>query len=184
MSWFYNHNYLKFASYFKSKYNKPEDYISDLFIESYEALWNNINNGRLTEDKLTTSLYQYMLGIAINMLKAGDRKTKELFKVNMFFKAADSVDESLDTRVQAKIQYEAEHAEDDEKQLEMEDFVDRAVSEMPPPCNEILRYFYWNKLSGNEIAEIMNYSNADSVKTQKNKCMNKLKPLVQRFRNL
>ena len=49
---------------------------------------------------------------------------------------------------------------------------------------ELLRRFYWDRLSGVEIAQAMNYSNADSVKTQKNKCMKKLKPIVEKFRRL
>lgn len=184
MSQFYNKNYDKFASYFKLNYGKSEEYVSDLYMESYEALWNNIHTDKLKEGRLTASMYQYMLGIAINMLKAGDRKTRELYKVNMFYKDAESQDESLDKAVQAKVQFEADHFEDEERYSELQDFVDRAVADMQPPCSELLRNFYWNRMSGDEIAKEMNYSNADSVKTQKNKCMKKLKPIVQQFRNL
>lgn len=184
MAQFYNQNYGKFTSYFKSKYGKSEEYVSDLYMESYEALWNNIHTDRLTLDKLTASMYQYMLGIAINMLKAGDRKTRDLYKVNMFYKDAESQDESLDERVQARVKYEADHAEDEEIYADLQDFVERAVADMQPPCNELLRNFYWNRMSGEEIAVEMKYSNADSVKTQKNKCMKKLKPIVQQYRNL
>ena len=184
MSWFYNYNHGKFTSYFKSKYGKSDDYVLDLYMESYEALWNNIHSEKLKADKLTSSMYQYMLGIAINMLKAGDRKTRELYKVNMFYKDADSQDESLDKRVQEQVLFEADYAQDAEEYADLQNFVDRVVSDMQPPCNELLRNFYWNRMSGDEIAEEMNYSNADSVKTQKNKCMKKLKPLVQQYRNL
>ena len=184
MSQFYNQNYGKFSSYFRTKYGKSDEYVSDLYMESYEALWNNIHTDKLKADKLTTSMYQYMLGIAINMLKAGDRKTRELYKVNMFYKDAESQDESLDKKVQAQVQYEAVHAEDDELYADLQSFVDRAVADMQPPCNELLRNFYWNRMSGDEIAVEMNYSNADSVKTQKNKCMKKLKPIVLQYRNL
>lgn len=78
----------------------------------------------------------------------------------------------------------ADVEESERKHEELKDFVERAVAELNPPCDELLRHFYWDRLSGVEIAEAMNYSNADSVKTQKNKCMKKLKPIVEQFRRL
>ena len=79
---------------------------------------------------------------------------------------------------------QADGEESERRHLELEAFVDRVVAQLKPPCDKILRLFYWDRMSGAEIARVMNYSNADSVKTQKNKCMNKLKPLVDRFRRL
>jgi DNA-directed RNA polymerase specialized sigma24 family protein len=46
---------------------------------------------------------------------------------------------------------------------------------MDEPCCSLLDKFYWEELSGEEIARQMNYKNADTVKTQKYKCMQKLK---------
>ncbi len=184
MAQFYNQSYGRFSSYFHSKYGKSDDYISDLFMESYEALWNNIHTKRLLSENLTSSMYQYLLGIAINMMKAGDRKSRELYKVNMFYKDAESQDEFIDKRVQKHVRFESEYAIDEKLYSDLQDFVDRAVNEMQPPCNEILRNFYWNRMSGKEIAQKMNYLNADSVKTQKNKCMKKLKPIVRQYRDL
>lgn len=184
MGLFYNKNYARFITYFKTKYHKSEDYLADLYIEAYEALWNNIHIGKFTASMLQSSMYSYMSGIADNMLKAGDRKNRELFKVNMFYKDAESEDESLDLAVQKQLIDKIDQDESDAKRAELQDFVTRAVADMQPPCNELLRNFYWNRMSGDEIAEEMNYSNADSVKTQKNKCMNKLKPIVQQFRRL
>lgn len=184
MGQFYNRHHNQFVTYFKTKYGKTEEYLSDLYIEAYEALWNNIHIGRLTEEKLKGSMYGYLFGIADNMLKANDRKTRELFRVNMFYKDAEDLDESLDVRVQDKIKAEADQEESLARQSDLQDFVDRAVAEMQPPCNELLRNFYWNKLSGEEIAEKMGYKTPDSVKTQKNKCMNKLKPIVKQYAKL
>jgi len=183
MADFYDGVYPKFLTYFQNKYKKTEDYTKDLFHESYMAMYDNILCGKLSADSLTSSLYQYLLGIAIHKMQAGDRKNHELEKEQLYFRAYGE-EVTMNTRVRKKIMEEADGEDSDRKHLELEDFVDRAVAELKPPCDRILRLFYWDRLSGVEIAKLMNYSNADSVKTQKNKCMNKLKPIVDRFRRL
>lgn len=183
MAGFYDHVYPKFVTYFRNKYNKPEEYSMDLFHESYMAMYDNILCGKLTQDNLTSSLYQYLLGIAIRKMQAGDRKNHEFDRVNLYHKGEDE-EEVLDVRVQKQMVESADADDAEKKQEELKDFVERAVAELNPPCNELLRHFYWDRLSGIEIAEAMNYSNADSVKTQKNKCMKKLKPIVEQYRCL
>ena len=155
----------------------------DLFHDSYMAMYDNILCGKLTPENLTSSLYQYLLGIAIRKMQAGDRKSHEFEKVRLYHQE-EGDDEDLDIKVQKQIVEDAENEDAERKNEEMKDFVERAVAELPPPCDELLRHFYWNRLSGAEIAQAMNYSNADSVKTQKNKCMKKLKPIVEKFRRL
>lgn len=49
------------------------------------------------------------------------------------------------------------------------------VSRMGEPCAPLLQKFYWEGLSWSVIAAELQYANADSAKTQKNRCMNKLK---------
>lgn len=183
ISAYYDRVYPQFVSYFRNKFKKPEDYSMDLFHDSYMALYDNILCGKLTPENLSSSLYQYLLGIAIRKMQAGDRKTHELDKIGLYHQGEND-GEILDINVQQKIIEQAENEEAERKYEDMKDFVERAVAGLTPPCNELLRRFYWDRLSGAEIAQIMNYSNADSVKTQKNKCMKKLKPIIEKFRKL
>ena len=178
MSEFYNENYGRFSSYFRKKYGKGDEYVSDLYLDSYEALWNNIHTGKLTGENLTSSMYQYMLGIAIRMMMSGDRKNRELLKTNMFY------GNNLNKAVVKKDQDAADHADDEERDAAIIDFVERAVSTLKPPCNELLRLFYWERMSQSKIAEKMNYSNADTISTLKHKCMGKIKPIVMKFRDM
>ncbi|MBR3287261.1 MAG: sigma-70 family RNA polymerase sigma factor [Bacteroidales bacterium] len=183
MAVFYDRAYPKFISYFRNKYNKTEDYSMDLFHDSYMAMYDNILCHKLTPENLASSLYQYLLGIAIRKMQAGDRKIHEFDKIPLY--QTGSEDEMiLNTKVQKRMIEEAREEESEKKLNELKDFVEQAVSVLPSPCNEILRYFYWDRMSGNEIASVMNYSNADSVKTQKNKCMKKIKPIVEQFHRL
>ena len=50
---------------------------------------------------------------------------------------------------------------------------------MTEPCNSILTLYYWDEKSMKEIADLKEYSSADSAKSQKNKCMNKLKAYIK-----
>ena len=183
MAGFYDRVYPQFVSYFRNKFKKSEEYSMDLFHDSYMTMYDNILRRKLTPDNLTSSLYQYLLGIAIRKMQAGDRKTHEFDKVPIYH-TGPKEEVTLDTKVQKKLMDEADSEDSEKKDEELKDFVERAVSELTPPCDELLRNFYWNRMSGNEIATAMNYSNADSVKTQKNKCMKKLKPIVEQFRRL
>lgn len=98
-------------------------------------------------------------------MMAKDRKYKEI----------------VDDAELSKLQFIEDDAEELRKRVELEDFVFRMVSEMRPPCNKLLKAQYWDKLSGNEIAKKYGYSGADSVKTQKSKCIKKLRPLIEKF---
>lgn len=75
-------------------------------------------------------------------------------------------------------------AETLKEKIEKEDFVYRVVSEMKPPCSLLLKAHYWDKLSGIEIARKYGYSGPDSVKSQKFKCIKKLRPLIEAFLKL
>lgn len=183
MAGFYDRVYPQFVSYFRNKFKKPEDYSMDLFHDSYMAMYDNILCGKLAPENLTSSLYQYLLGIAIRKMQASDRKTHEFDRVPIYHTGPEE-EVTLDTNVRKKMMDEADAVDSEKKYEELKEFVERAVSELTPPCDELLRNFYWNRMSGIEIATAMNYSNADSVKTQKNKCMKKLKPIVEQFRRL
>ena len=53
--------------------------------------------------------------------------------------------------------------------------VRKAVYKMGEPCSPLLLSFYWDKLSWENIAVLLHYKDANSAKTQKYKCIQKLK---------
>ena len=162
---FYNANCPLFLNYFKTHYGKSQEYILDLFQDVCVILWQNIHDGKLREDNLSSSLTTYILSIGKYTLMAKDRKYKEI----------------VDDKAINNLRFIADDAEELKYQIEREDFIDRVVSSLKSPCNDLLRAFYWDKLSGQQIALKLGYSNPDSVKAQKSKCMSKLKQLVSRF---
>lgn len=168
ISFFYESTRRPFFSYFSAHYSKNESYIVDLFQEACTTLWRNIKRGKLTENSLTSSLFTYFIAVGRYTMMAKDRKYKEI------------VD---DTELVKLLQIE-DDADELQRQIEQDDFICRMVNEMKPPCNVILRAYYWDGSSGAEIADECGFKNADSVKSQKYKCIQKLKPLVEKFMKL
>ena len=55
--------------------------------------------------------------------------------------------------------------------------MDRALNSLGEPCKSLLESFYIQKKGMNEIAADFGYTNADNAKTQKYKCLMRLKKL-------
>lgn len=53
----------------------------------------------------------------------------------------------------------------------------QSLSELGEPCSTLIKDFYITKLSMDEIAEKFGYTNSDNAKTQKYKCLQRLKRL-------
>jgi RNA polymerase sigma factor (sigma-70 family) len=52
-----------------------------------------------------------------------------------------------------------------------------ALEELGAPCNTLLKAFYFEKKSMLEISDLFGYTNTDNAKTQKYKCLNRLKKI-------
>jgi RNA polymerase sigma factor (sigma-70 family) len=64
----------------------------------------------------------------------------------------------------------------DEKEADIEK-MNNSLIDLGEPCSELIKDFYINKLSMEEIAEKFGYTNADNAKTQKYKCLLRLKKI-------
>ena len=64
----------------------------------------------------------------------------------------------------------------DEKEAEIEK-MNNSLIDLGEPCSELIKDFYINKLSMEQIAEKFGYTNADNAKTQKYKCLQRLKKI-------
>ena len=179
----YNSYCNKFVSYFGKQFSKSIDDSMDLFHESYKIMYENIKREKLTQENLSSSLYSYLVGIGKLKMMSDDRKNHTLDTVSI-----DNVDENGNSLLNKKDKDNInEYAISEELEREKEEklkFLERAIELLPPPCNQLLTLFYWNRKSIEEIMHIMGqYKNTDSVKTQKSKCMNKLKSFKEKYYN-
>ena len=81
---------------------------------------------------------------------------------------ADFRDDMLDEVITMdSVQEEAERVD------RQEAAVREVVRNLPDPCNKLLWGFYFENYSMRDMAAMYGYRSADSVKTLKNRCMNR-----------
>ena len=158
-------------SYLRKKFSIKDDDLDDIFQDASMALFLNVREGKLTS--LTSSLGTYFMKVCINQaLKfLGKRnKTVPLFRENAITNPNairnDKIDElygfCMDT-------------EEADRKLRMEKLVNDIIASMTDTCRNILHGYYWNDYSTSTIAEIFNFTDANSVKAQKYKCAKKFR---------
>ena len=166
-------------SYLRKKFSIKDDDLDDIFQEASMALFLNVREGKLTS--LTSSLDTYFMKVCINQaLKfLGKRyKSVPLFNENAITNSNairnDKIDElygfCMDT-------------EEVDRKVRMEKLVNDIIASMTDTCRNILHGYYWNDYSTSTIAEIFNFTDANSVKTQKYKCAKKFREKYNELKN-
>lgn len=166
---FYKKHRQAFFAFFKRTYSKDDAYIAELFQDSCIKLWRNVQDGKLTEQMLESTLATYLFSIGKYTMMSKDRKTGKRYEYQDAAGGADLPEEDLEGTLHRR---------------ELLDFVCRMVSTLKAPCDELLIAQYWYRLSGTEIAKRLGYNSADSVKFQKFKCIRKLRTMIAKFKNL
>lgn len=162
----------KVMAYLRKTFSVSDDDLDDIYQESSVALFMNIQDGKLSN--LTSSLSTYFLRICINQtLKLLGKKQKviPLFDdsrlTNKDVFRPDKIDELY------QLCTEDEEAE---KVSRSEKMVQSIIESMPDTCKNVFQGYYWDNLTTTTIADMFGFANANSVKTQKYKCL-------QKFRN-
>lgn len=57
--------------------------------------------------------------------------------------------------------------------------INKALEQLGSPCKDLIKAFYLEEKNMIEIAELFNYSNANTAKTQRYKCMNRLRNIMK-----
>lgn len=151
--------YFPAISSFVVQNNGSEEEAKDVFQEAVVLLYDKIKQEDfILKSKLQTYLYAVSRNIWLKQLR--DKNTN--------YNTTDISD------------YENELAEEgkdedlERRQLEFEK-MESALEKLGNPCKEILTKFYIKEKSMQEISEQMGYTNANNVKTQKYKCLQRLK---------
>lgn len=132
----------------------------------------NVKDGKLTENN-TDNLSGYLYTICYRLALKRLRKPLPPGDPSGCVTTTDSVGNA-----------EGNEIEEDSNTRLIEDewirnFLDRVLLDsLPLNCKQILKRFYWEGLSMDEIAPTMGLKNANSAKTTKNRCMDKFKKLA------
>lgn len=162
----------KVLAYLRKNFSISDDDLNDIYQESSVALFMNIRDGKLAN--LTSTLSTYFFRICINQtLKFVGKRQKvvPLFDDSRLTNKDTFRSDKIDELYQL-----CTEDEDPETLSRSEKIVQSIVESMPDTCKNVFQGYYWNNLTTSTIADMFGFANANSVKTQKYKCL-------QKFRN-
>lgn len=169
----------KVLSYLRKTFSVSDDDLNDIYQESSTALFLNIRDGKLSN--LTSSLSTYFLRVCINQtLKFIGKRQKVVPLFN------DSTITNKDAFRPDKIDelYQlCTEDEEAEKVTCLEKIVQSIIESMPDTCKNVFQGYYWDNLTTTTIADMYGFSNANSVKTQKYKCLQKFRSKYNELKN-
>jgi len=136
-----------------------EEEAKDIFQEAVIVLYDRIRQGNFElSSRLKTYIYSICRRLWLKQLGSQGRAFHDVSDYEEVIPVEDDL---------------AKHREKD-WQLSM---MERALDKLGEPCRTIIRDFYILNLSMQEICEKFGYTNADNAKTQKYKCLQRLKKL-------
>ena len=144
--------------------NISNEDIEDIFQESCIVLMQKVKSGGVAVSR-EGALFSYLVQIG------------KLTACNLVRKRKDITTENVVT-ISDNLHKEYEDSSVDEKQKSQDEFLDRVFDSLPSDCRTLLKHFYWGRKPMDRIASVLGMRNADSVKTKKNKCMNKFRNIA------
>lgn len=136
-----------------------EDDAKDVYQEAIIVLYDKIKSGKFElSSKLKTYLYSVSRRIWLKKLAQQSKKTNNIAD----FEDVLAVDEDFERH---------------EKKDQQFDQMKNALDHLGEPCKTIIQDFYIHNLSMQDICEKFGYTNTDNAKTQKYKCLQRLKKL-------
>lgn len=139
--------------------NGNEDDAKDVFQESVIVLYNKVKTGNFElNSKLKTFLYSVCRRLWLKRLNAQSRTVRNIEDYSEFIPVEDDIEK---------------HEEKDRQFTMME----HALTQLGEPCKTIIEDYYLQNRSMQEISEKFGYTNADNAKTQKYKCLQRLKKI-------
>lgn len=141
--------------------NGSEDEAKDIFQEAVMVLYDKITQQNFElSSKLSTFLFAVSRRLWLKQLnrKGSSANTSDISD----FEDILQVEEEIEKHEETEIKFEQMNA---------------ALSELGEPCQTLLKDFYIDNLSMQDIKEKFGYTNADNAKNQKYKCLQRLKKL-------
>lgn len=145
--------------------NGDEDDAKDVYQEAIIVLHGKIKSGDFElSSKLKTFIYSVCRRLWLKKLHQKSRFSGDI----------------KDYEDYIPVEQEIEHHQEKDKQFMM---MHSALKDLGEPCKTIIEDFYIHNRSMQEICEKFGYTNADNAKTQKYKCLQRLKKLFFNQKN-
>ena len=138
----------------------PED-ARDIFQSAVVVMYENVMTDKITNKQ--ANLRSYLIGICNNLSHAWLRREKK---------------HSSSLPMPILVDYMFEDLDGQEAKKEQFKLCKKCMSNLGSPCKEIVTMFYFEGKTMQEIMDILDYKNVQTVKSQKYKCMQRLKKLM------
>ena len=145
--------------HYSSRFSTRDEDAVDIYQDSIIVLYENILSGKLTS--LTSSLKTYLFAI-------GKYKIYNSIKVKANVADFDEYAYFLEN-------------ENDEEFLMREENINelqQAYQTLGSKCQEVVKLFYYENLTIEEIKDRLNYASKDVVKSQKSRCIKQIRELL------
>lgn len=143
--------------------------IEDIFQDSCIVLMQKVKEGKFAITG-ENSVFKFLVKIGINNACNFIRKHRPLTSKEEVTVTLNLHEDNQDVELSV-----------DEQQKAQDEFLDRAFDSLPDTCKAIFMKFYWERKSMDEIADIIGYNTADSVKSKKTNCMKKFKDFAKKL---
>lgn len=158
-----------------AKYSELSLYDAEnLYQDTFIAIQENLMLGRIKED---TSWSSYIMTIGMNMASKAWRK---IGKTDSTDEGFDDKEEDSDSKTARKVEELLKTLPSGEEETPLyknEQALSLLGDELihtPEPCGSIIRLFYYEDMSMDEIADEIGYRNATTAKAKKSQCMTDL----------
>lgn len=149
----------EFIAWSSSMFKLNEDEAADVFQDAVITLYWNIKSEKLQQ--LTSSVKTYLFAIGKNLALKKLKKDDKLV-----------VDEEV-MEFNAQVDFDYFFLEYTERQ----EVIARLLKKLGKPCSTILKLFYFDRFTMDAIAQRLAYKNEYVVKTQKLRCLQKLREM-------
>ena len=166
-------------AYLRKNYSVSDDDLDDIYQEASVALYLNIREGKLSS--LTSSLGTYFMKVCINQTRkflGNNNRAIPLIDENRLSNSNVVRDDKIDELYGFCLD-----TEEEDRKVRMELLVNKIIASMTDTCRNILHGYYWDDFSTSTIADMFNFSDANSVKAQKYKCVKKFRDKYNELKN-
>ncbi|MDP5121258.1 MAG: sigma-70 family RNA polymerase sigma factor [Spirosomaceae bacterium] len=147
--------------FFSKRFDLRKEEAIDVYQDACMVIFENAQNGKLEQVKC--NLKTYLFGIGKNLI------------YKRFQKKAKGEEVELGGFEQATV---FDPFEDENQQNQKIEQIRNALQEMGKKCRGVLKKFYFEEKSLEEIMLEMNYDSKNVLKSQKSRCLKQLKELL------
>lgn len=154
----------EFVLWMRKTYSCSDEQARDYYQETFCRFLIMIQSGRLTH--ITSTIKTYLFGIGRNVFNEQNRKNSRFDREIDEEKVADDLEDRL---------------KKEEREMEYH-LIEKSLQQLDKKSQRLILMVYHENRQMEYIAEKLGYKNAASAKNQKYKCMEKLRKMLESYK--